>query len=306
MPEKTDWDQTTAFHAGFHIEVVETAESKDGKRGKVKALVSAYNVDYRMGWSTMHRILPGAFAKSLARGSNVPMFWQHNWSWSEQPPIGVAVASEALNGLMIEGEFFLDTESGRSVFNAIKAKALREWSIGYRITDWVIEGSDDDDAMEVIQIREAELLEASSVLRGANPETDTLEAASKMPDDIYEALLRVSTWMQNQNALNDEVKARLDTVDEFLANLQEFTRELDDAVNALEGVEAVSVEIAGEEEESVEPADDGGSVEAEPAAAAGPLKVPDFLPPAQAPANIDDVGARARVLQAWNHQGSSL
>lgn len=305
MPEKTDWDQSTAFHAGFSIEVVETAKSKDGKTGRVKALVSAYNVDYRMGWFTMHRILPGAFAKSLARNDNVPLFWQHNWSWSEQPPVGVAVASEVPNGLMIEGSFFLDTEAGRSVFNAIAAGALREWSIGYRILDWVIEGSDDDDEeMETVQIREAELLEASSVLRGANPETDTLEAASKMPEDVMEALLRVSTWMQAQKGINDDILRRLAFQEEFTAELQKFTRELDDAVKALEDVEAVTVEIAGEEE-SVEPADGGGSDE-EPVAATGPLKVPDFLPPAQAPANTDDVGARARVLQAWNYEGSSL
>lgn len=300
-----DFDPSTAFHAGFTIEVMEAAESKDGKTGKVKALVSAYNVDYRMGWRAMHRILPGAFAKSLASSASIPMFWQHNWSWSEQPPIGVATATEETLGLVIEGEFFLDTEAGRSVFNAIKAKALREWSIGYRITEYVIEGNDDDeDEMVVIQVKEAELLEASSVLRGANPQTDTLEAASKMPDDIYEALLRVSTWMQNQKAINGEILTRLSEVEEFMDDLQDFTRELDTAVKALEGVEAVTVEIAGEEE-LVEPADGGGSEE-EPAAAAGSLKVPDFLPPASTPANTDDVGARARVLQAWNYQGSSL
>jgi HK97 family phage prohead protease len=162
------------FTANFKVEI-ETAE-KVGDRGKVTALVSVYDLPYRMGFATYHQIEFGAFAKSLAQNANVPLFWQHNWSWSEQPPIGVGTASESERGLVVEGELFLDTEAGRSVFNAMKAGALREWSIGYQINRYEIEEGDEFDT---IHAKEIELLEASSVLRGANPETETLKVASE-------------------------------------------------------------------------------------------------------------------------------
>ena len=159
------------FCASFGVEILKAEESDDGDTGHVEAIVSAFDVDYRMGWMTKHRITANAFKASLAGSATIPIFFQHNWSWSEQPPIGTGLASAVASpkpGLKVSADLFLDTESGRSTFRAIKAGALREWSIGYRITKYEVE--EDDDGFDIVIVNEADLMEASSVLRGANPE----------------------------------------------------------------------------------------------------------------------------------------
>lgn len=190
MPETSDArtiDVGQEFMADFQVEVLSAEKTDDGKRGKVTALVSAYNKPYRMGFATYHQVDDGAFSASLKANSSVPLFWQHNWAFSEQPPIGHAQGREESTGLVVEGEFYLDTEAGRSVFNAMDAGAIREWSIGYRITRYEIEEGDEKDT---IFVKEADLMEASAVLRGANPHTETLKVASE--SDVLSALAEVT------------------------------------------------------------------------------------------------------------------
>ncbi len=150
------------------------ADSDDAKTGKVRALVSAYGNRYQIGYARYHTIEDGAFTKSIKAQDSIPLFWQHAWDWSEQPPIGHADASEGSDGLEVDGELYLDQEGVGAIHRALKAGALREWSIGYRI---LVERADPDDDLHRF-IEEAELLEASVVLRGANPQTKTLEVAS--------------------------------------------------------------------------------------------------------------------------------
>lgn len=188
-----DVDVGSIYHASFNVEILKAEESADGDRGRVEAIVSAFNVDYRMGFAMWHRVTPAAFDESIAANDSVPLFWMHNWDWSEQPPIGTGRAStvtEPKPGLKIVGDFFLDTDAGRSTFRAIKAGALREWSIGYRIQDFSI--VEDDEGRRVIVISRADLWEASSVLRGANPQTETLSVARGLWPSLYEALVDVA------------------------------------------------------------------------------------------------------------------
>jgi HK97 family phage prohead protease len=166
------------FTANFKVDIISAEETIDGTLGKVSAIVSAFDVDYVMGWRTKHRMTAETFVDSLADNNVVPLFFQHNWAWSEQPPIGTAdgsIATEPKPGLKIDGGFFLDTEGGRSTFRAIKAGALREWSIGYRITKYEVEEA--DDGFRIVIVKAADFMEASSVLRGANPDTETLKVA---------------------------------------------------------------------------------------------------------------------------------
>ncbi|MCP3978158.1 MAG: hypothetical protein GY716_02345 [bacterium] len=150
------------------------ADSDDEKTGKVRALVSAYGTRYQIGFARYHTIEADAFAESIKAQASIPLFWQHAWDWSEQPPIGHADASETADGLEIDGEMYLDQSGVPAIHRALVAGALREWSIGYRI---LVERADPDDDLHRF-IEEAELLEASVVLRGANPQTKTLEVAS--------------------------------------------------------------------------------------------------------------------------------
>lgn len=79
------------------------------------------------------KVMPGAFAESLARhrkeGSKPLMLWQHDPS----EPIGVwEDLAEDGKGLRGTGRFVLETTRGREAYALLKAGALRGLSIGYR------------------------------------------------------------------------------------------------------------------------------------------------------------------------------
>jgi len=148
--------------------------------GKFTALVSAYDTKYRIGWSTWHTIEAGSFA--AAEGATVPIYAEHGWQSDAAAPIGHGTATETDAGLQIEGELYVAASGdAASVYLALKAGALNEWSIGYRV---LATRTDPEDETHMF-VTEAELLEASSVLRGANPDTNTLMVASRPnPDDL--------------------------------------------------------------------------------------------------------------------------
>lgn len=150
---------------------VTLAASSDGK-GTVEAIVSAYGVEYRIGYFGRHQIEPGAFADSLA--SQVPLFWEHDWQYGGYP-IGDGAGSEIDEGLKIAGGLYIDDSAVQRIHKAMLAGAIREWSIGYR----VLEARYPKDKPELTIVTKAELLEASVVVRGANPETETLKVASR-------------------------------------------------------------------------------------------------------------------------------
>lgn len=262
MPPKSDDESVKVgdnFVASFDVEILKAEESADGKKGHVVALVSVYNLDYTMGWRAKHRVLDGAFSASIASQPAVPIFWQHNWSWSEQPPIGTGIASEQGRGLQVAADFFLDTEAGRSVFNAIAAGALKQWSIGYRVMKYSVEET--DDGFDIIHIQEAELLEASSVLRGANPETDTLlVAGEQIPKALQEALDAIGDFMQAQKGANDALAARLDVIEEAHEMLVDtFVDDgASEAARAKLGLTSTEDEAESKSGEAVEPAERGG------------------------------------------------
>ena len=253
------------YHANFEFEVLKAEE--DGDKGNVEAIVSAFNVDYRMGFLTKHRITPNAFRDSIAKQANIPIFFQHNWDWSEQPPIGTGVASTVMSpkaGLKVASSFFLDTEAGRATFRAIKAGALREWSIGYRIQDFQIE--ENDDGMKVVVVNRAELWEASSVLRGANPDTETLKVARQFPPELHETMERIAGFMQSTTEMFDVIDKRITGV---VAAHEILVGSLEESGFKVEAEEPAS---SGE---SVEPAASGSGETATEDAAPQPAEAPD-------------------------------
>lgn len=153
------------------------ADDTTKKAGAVRALVSAYGTKYRIGYATFHTIEMGAFAASLEAQDAIPLFWMHGWDWTDQAPVGDATGEEsaAEGGLVLDGSLYadLDPEVAR-LHRATVNGAIREWSIGYRV---LASRRDPADDMHEF-VTEAELLEASLVLRGANPDTKTLQVAS--------------------------------------------------------------------------------------------------------------------------------
>jgi HK97 family phage prohead protease len=155
-----------------------TLAAKADQAGAVEAIVSAFDVDYRIGYFGKHRIEAGAFADTLAEQEAIPLFWEHDWT-AGGLPIGHATGSEEERGLKIAGQLYLDDPAVARVHKAMQAGAVREWSIGYR----VLEARYPEDQPELTIVTKAELLEASSVVRGANPQTETIKVASA-PSDL--------------------------------------------------------------------------------------------------------------------------
>lgn len=100
------------------------------------------------------RVMPGAFAASLAKhsreGTQVLMFWQHNPS----EPIGVwEDLAEDKKGLWGKGRLLMDIQRAREVHTLAKNKAIGGLSIGYReikvTPDGNVRNLDELDLMEI-------------------------------------------------------------------------------------------------------------------------------------------------------------
>jgi len=160
--------------------------------GVVECMPTVYDVEYRMGFLTWHNILAGAFEESIAEQESIPIFWMHGWDWTEQVPIGHSIEAESNDkGVRLVNQFYVEeSDTARSVYRGLVAGSLREWSIGYRILEHSVREEDDK---TILDIAKAELMEASSVLRGANPQTETLKVASALAGgDASPAALRAA------------------------------------------------------------------------------------------------------------------
>lgn len=152
-------------------------------------------------------ILPGAFAKSLARikakTGTLPMLWHHKGD----EPIGVWTdLSEDKKGLRVRGRLVMETQKAREAFALVKAGALSGLSIGYSNTI-----SSRDAKTGVRSIKETTLDEISLATLPMNPEARVtgLKAA-----DI------IRTERDFENALRDvlgfsKTKARAITASGF-------------------------------------------------------------------------------------------
>lgn len=88
------------------------------------------------------KVMPGAFADSLARhkreGTAVLMLWQHN----PDQPIGVwDDLAEDAKGLWGKGRLLLDIQRAREIHTLAKNRAIGGLSIGYREEDTDQDGS---------------------------------------------------------------------------------------------------------------------------------------------------------------------
>lgn len=157
--------------------VMERAE--DDAEGIVRGYVTTWDQPYDIGWGWQEEIARGAFTESLQRGA-VPIMWQHDW---DAGPIGVTRSTtEDDKGLLFEVELFLDDPRARAVYRAMAAGALREWSIGFYAEE-ILERTAD----KVDRVTKGRLAETSVVVRGANPNTSTIEVR-KAPEDVAPAV----------------------------------------------------------------------------------------------------------------------
>lgn len=212
--------------------------------GVVVAYASVFGTEYRVGYDTSERIAPGAFADSLKERKAFAIYHEHGWRRGDAP-IGVTrKAEEDDKGLRIEAQLWVDDDpKARAVYRSLEAEALREWSIGFLPTEEVkIDGG------EVVEVRKADLLEASTVLMGANPDTETVGVRAGACPTCGQAEARTEVG-------NLRVKLEADT-SEFESAMERVRALMDADPEALEALAAATREDQDEDDAETRDDDD--------------------------------------------------
>jgi HK97 family phage prohead protease len=141
----------------------------DAGEGTFEAKVSTYNLEYDIGWGWTEKILPGCFADSISEHPNQPTFYEHVWALG---PVGVHKPEERDEDLIVRGHLYLGMDSRIDVvYQSMLDEALQEWSIAF----WPETIITDKENPYCDQIAKGDLAEASICVRGANPDTETLD-----------------------------------------------------------------------------------------------------------------------------------
>lgn len=141
--------------------------------GTGQALVSTLNLEYDIGWGWTEMIMSGCFDDSIAAHPQIPIFYNHDWYGA---PIGLGKPKVDGDQLLVDFNLYLGMgDLVDRVYQAMIDEALEEWSIGF----WAEEITWDKDNDRCDQISQGDLAEASVCVRGANPETGTLDLSGK-------------------------------------------------------------------------------------------------------------------------------
>lgn len=123
---------------------------------------------------------PGAFKRSLAehrRNKTRPkMFWQHDphspiGSWTE--------LAEDDRGLLVTGRLNLEVQRGAEAYALLKAGDIDGLSIGYRVVKAL-----DDEAEDVVRLKELQLIEVSVVSLAANEQATVSAVKAAELEDL--------------------------------------------------------------------------------------------------------------------------
>lgn len=215
--------------AVFQIKQSPRFQFADGPRFEIKAdssgRISGYGSFFGNVDLAGDRVLPGAFAKSLAdhknRGFKLKMLWQHR----ADTPIGVwHNAREDGRGLFVEGVVNLKTDAGRNAYEHIAAGDVDSLSIGYREVK-AVRGS--DGSRDLVEL---EVYEVSPVTFPAN-QSATITAAKSDIEKILQAgglskqaakLVAAGGWKE----LSKSFQPDLDAVARFSALIDEANSKL--------------------------------------------------------------------------------
>ena len=200
-------------------------ELKAETEGKVSAVFSVFNsLD-----SDGDIVLPGSIKSGFKSGS-VPMVWAHKWDM----PIGKGSINSDGEKATFEGEFFMDTDSGKEAYKIVKNMAdMQQWSFGYRVNDAergkIGEGEEEKDARF---LKDLTVFEVSPVLVGANQDTYTM--AIKSNEELLKEIvgeekgvLGHSTFLENEEPEEEpQEEEKSITVEELLESPAMYLKEL--------------------------------------------------------------------------------
>jgi len=142
---------------------------EDGQPGEFSAVFSTFDVIDLDGDIT----LPGAFEE----GAPVRIAaWSHGWS---QLPVGRGIIHQTETEARVDGQFFLDTDTGREHYQTVKNLGdLQEWSYSFDILASEF-GKRDDQHVQFLQSMKVH--EVSPVMLGAGIDTRTLDIKGMKP-----------------------------------------------------------------------------------------------------------------------------
>jgi len=140
---------------------------KEDKPGEFSAVIATLNVKDKQGDLT----LPGAFTT----GEKVPIaHWGHGWG---ELPIGRGTIREDGEEALVDGAFFLSTDTGKEHYETVKGLGeLQEWSYGYDILDSAMGQFEDEDVRFLKKLR---VIEVSPVMVAAGVGTRTTTIKGK-------------------------------------------------------------------------------------------------------------------------------
>lgn len=205
-------------------------EFKNDSEGRVSAVFSVFNnLD-----SDGDVVVPGAI-KSGFKSGDVPMVWAHKWDM----PIGKGRIVSDGDKATFDGEFFMDTESGKEAYKIVKNMAdMQQWSFGYRVNDSE-RGKFGEDEKDARYLKDLTVYEVSPVLVGANQETYTMAIKSNtellkeitgVAEDT-KGVLGNSTFLENEES--DESEEEKDNTcancKEMIDNPASYLKELSDS-----------------------------------------------------------------------------
>lgn len=155
------------------VKIVDEAE------GKVTAVFATLNVIDNDGDVTR----TGAFEN----GAKVRISAYNHASWGPGTlPVGKGVIYEKGDEAFLDGQFFMDTQSGRDTFHVVKEMDdLGEWSYGYDVLE-SSQGKFEQGGMEhdVQFLDRLKVHEVSPVILGAGIDTRTLAAKAAKAGDV--------------------------------------------------------------------------------------------------------------------------
>lgn len=216
-----------------------TIKSADDETGVFVGLASVFdNVDYH--GDIVRR---GAFTKSLAAGTPIPLLWMHNADDPRNYVGDVVSAAETAEGLEVTGKFDLDTEFGSSAYKNVKGRRVAGLSIGYSIRSAV-------KTAEGNELTDLELVEVSVVARGANPSAliSSVKSAGTPTETIRRELVRTAAarYLKEGPAVMTDTKMQVLTKDREsqLALVQQILDTADELQQDLSAEDAEVVKAA--------------------------------------------------------------
>jgi HK97 family phage prohead protease len=171
----------------FRAEVKAAGATEGVKAGEFIAVVSVFN-NIDLGGD---RIQPGAFASAIeqmkANGDVLPIIWSHDWD-NPEAHIGYASPDDIIEtdeGLQLKGVLDIDRPFAEQVHHLMVSRRVKEFSFGYFVNDSEI--VTDADGTKVRELKDIDIFEAGPTLKGMNPATRLLQAASALkasPDEV--------------------------------------------------------------------------------------------------------------------------